>query len=308
MSGRPLVSVAFVTYNHADFVEEALRSAAEQDYENLEIVVGDDGSPDGTRALAANVALQYPDRVTVLPDQRHLGVVGNCNRTLAACRGKYIAFLDGDDLFLPGKISRQVEWLEEDERRVLCGHDVEAFDSATGSRLYLWSRQFGLPSGTGAAALVKHGVAYGGLSTMVRASVIPQGGYDDRLRMIIDWKLWIDCLLGGGQFGYVDGVYARYRRHGGNVTVCFSEIGRDDQFVSLALVEARHAHLAEACRYGRARLFYGLGVAALLQRRRREARRHLANSLWQGTRFRWKAALGLLSTWLPDRVLRILGR
>ena len=135
----PLVSVIVPAYNQVGFIEEALLSAVEQDYENLEVIAADDGSTDSTDELILEIARNYPKRLTALVGKGHLGITGNCNRALSACRGKYVSFHAGDDVLLPGKIRKQVEWLEEDPRRVLCGHDVEFFSSATGKRLYLWS-------------------------------------------------------------------------------------------------------------------------------------------------------------------------
>src|SRR5262245_26145379 len=119
---HPLVSVCIVTFNQANFVQRALLSAVEQDYPNLEVLVADDGSTDGTAEVLQRLAQQYPERVQLLPIEPNRGIAGiarNYNRALTNARGKYVALLDGDDEFLPGKIRKQVEWLEADERRVL---------------------------------------------------------------------------------------------------------------------------------------------------------------------------------------------
>ncbi len=291
---QPLVSVCVPTYNHVDFIGGALSSALEQDFDSLEVVVADDGSTDGTYDVVRDYEEKYPGRLVVLPSQPNRGLAGlvtNYNRALRACRGRYVAFLEGDDLYLPGKITRQVEWMEADPRRALCGHDVEAFDSHSGQRLYLWSDHFRLRSGKGARNVVRGNVPFCTVSVMIRASTVPPGGFDERLRAVLDWKFWIDCLASGGRFGYVEGVHARYRRHSGNLTARFQEIRQDDQFVTLGLVESRYPHLFGSCRHARAALCYSMGIAALRSNDRRRARLCFANAVRAGSTPGWKAAV-----------------
>src|SRR5436190_1781919 len=140
--GEPLVSIIVPTYQHAGFIGPALDSALGQTYTNCEILVADDGSTDGTWEVIQAYAQRHPGRLTVLPQKANSGVAGlldNTRRALRLCRGKYLCILEGDDLYLPRRIERQVAWMEADARRVLCGHDVDVFDSETGAHLFYWS-------------------------------------------------------------------------------------------------------------------------------------------------------------------------
>src|SRR5438445_1399149 len=293
----PLVSVCFITYNHVEFVGQALSSAIGQEYENLEVIVADDGSSDGTGDVVERFAKDFPERVLLLPrkpNQGIGGIVDNYNRALMACRGKYVAFLEGDDVFLPGKVAKQVEWLEGDERRVLCGHDVEVFNSVKNKPLYLMSEVCRMRRGRGADLVVRHNVPFSTVSTMVRATAIPTGGFDERLRIVLDWKFWIDCLASGGHFGYVAGVLARYRRHRTNITKFHFQTRQDDEFVTLALVESRYPHLVASCRYSRARVLYTSGVGFLRRGERSLARIYLLTALRQSGRPPWTPAIAWL--------------
>jgi len=219
------------------------------------------------------------------------GIAENGNRALRACRGKYVAFLDGDDMFLPGKVAKQVAWLEADQRRVLCGHDVEVFDSASGARLHLGSEMTPLRHGVGAASLVRDGVPFGTAAMMVRRDALPALLFESRLRIVLDWLLWIETLAAGGAWGYVDGVHARYRRHGGNITSLNPAMSAEDQFVTLALVESRFPELGRDVRVGRGRVLYGLGIGAAQRGDAATARRY------------WRAAMG--QGWLVKSALRL---
>src|SRR5881394_3380337 len=132
---EPLVTVMMPAFNQIQYIDDAIRSAVEQDYDNLEILVGDDGSTDGTVDRIREWASRYPKRVFPVLGP-HVGMTGNCNRIFARVRGQYIAGAAGDDMYLPGKVKAQVEWLEADERRVMCGHAVENVDAITGTIFY----------------------------------------------------------------------------------------------------------------------------------------------------------------------------
>jgi glycosyltransferase involved in cell wall biosynthesis len=107
MSDRPLVSVVVPAYNCARYVAEALRSALEQQYNPVEIIVVNDGSTDDT----PEVIRTFGDRITLI-NQSNAGAAAARNAAIEKARGDYIAFLDSDDLWLPGKLAAQVSYLE----------------------------------------------------------------------------------------------------------------------------------------------------------------------------------------------------
>jgi glycosyltransferase involved in cell wall biosynthesis len=99
----PLVSVLVPTYNGERFLRQALRSALTQTHRNLEILVGDDGSTDGTPAILAEIAATDP-RVRVIRHPQNLGPHGNTKALLADARGDFVKFLLHDDLLAPACI------------------------------------------------------------------------------------------------------------------------------------------------------------------------------------------------------------
>jgi glycosyltransferase involved in cell wall biosynthesis len=290
----PSVTVCLPTYNQRTFLVAAIESAVTQDHPALEVVVADDGSTDGTYELAESWAARRGDRVRLLPrtSNRGLpGIVDNYNRALAAASGDYVAFLEGDDYYLPGKIARQVAWLQEDASRVLCGHDVEAFRDEDGATVWRWSERFGLRSGRGAGSVVRLGVPFCTVSVMVRRSAIPARGFDGRMTAVLDWKFWIDCLAGGGSFGFVPGVYARYRRHGANLTTGNDALRAADVFKTLALVLAERPELAADVRAGFGRLLYADGLMALVTGDDDIARRRLGGAWRLAPLAAWRSGL-----------------
>lgn len=105
-SAAPLVSVIMPAYNTSRYIREAIDSVLDQDYPSKELIVIDDGSTDGT----LEVLRSYGDRITLI-EQRNQGSAVARNAGLAAARGEFIAFLDSDDIWLPGKLRLQVDHL-----------------------------------------------------------------------------------------------------------------------------------------------------------------------------------------------------
>ena len=108
-SGEPgLVSVVIPAFNCATYIDEAIESVVAQNYERVETIVVDDGSTDGTDAAIA----RWKDRVRAVR-QPNAGAAAARNRGMAMSRGEFIAFLDGDDVWLPGKLAAQVAHLRD---------------------------------------------------------------------------------------------------------------------------------------------------------------------------------------------------
>jgi len=281
---EPKVSVLIPSYNQETVIEQTVMSALTQNYNNLEVIVSDDASRDGTPQILTEIQSKYPERLKIFLHQTNLGVTKNHNRGLLECHGDFIAFQDGDDLFLPGKIKKQVEFMLEHPGCTISSHDVDVFDSETGKTLYLWSQRFGRREG-GIRELVRYGNYLSSVSVMVRRIHLPEYGYDDRIRIGSDWLLWLEVLSRGkGRICYLDEVLARYRRHAGNLTNV-SNCKYEDQFITLALVETKWPSLLSPARMRRSEIQFMMGMSAFSQKRLKDARKYFLESLVLGFPF-----------------------
>jgi len=125
-NAQPLVSVAIPAYMSEDTLGKTIESVLAQvtDFP-VEIVVGEDGSKDGTFAVADGFRKRYPGFVRVLEREKNLGMSRNYYETFEACRGKYIAWLDSDDYWTdPEKLAIQTKVLEEDATVAIVCHIV----------------------------------------------------------------------------------------------------------------------------------------------------------------------------------------
>lgn len=116
----PLVSVIIPCYNASKYVEQAVRSVMEQTYQNLEILVANDCSTDNTLEILEKLALE-DSRITVVKNDSNLKIVKTLNKLIGLATGKYIARMDADDISLPERIEKQVEFLECNSEYAMCG-------------------------------------------------------------------------------------------------------------------------------------------------------------------------------------------
>src|SRR5262245_39083235 len=109
------LSVLLMTYNHAPFVEQAVRSVLSQRTTfPFDVVVAEDCSTDDTGRIVSRFETQHPGRVRVLRRGKNLGIQANFIDAYAHCRGEYVATLDGDDYWTaPDKLQRQVDFLDQ---------------------------------------------------------------------------------------------------------------------------------------------------------------------------------------------------
>ena len=115
----PKVSVIIPTYNRLPMLKEAVESVLAQDFEDMELIVVDDGSADGT----AEGMRRYGGRVKLLQHPANRGVSAARNKGVLQARGKYIAFLDSDDLWVKGKLKIQAAFLDDNPHYPLCYTD-----------------------------------------------------------------------------------------------------------------------------------------------------------------------------------------
>lgn len=109
-----MLSVLVITYNQENFISQTLDSILSQRHGyGYEIVIGEDCSTDGTRKIVEEYAAKYPDVIRPVYNSPNKGLIRNYFETLALCKGKYIMECAGDDWWLPGKVKRQIEFMEE---------------------------------------------------------------------------------------------------------------------------------------------------------------------------------------------------
>lgn len=211
----PTASLVIATYNHAHLLPGAITSGLTQTLRDVEIVVVDDGSTDETPM----VLKRYGDRLRSLR-QPNRGLAAARNAGLAVARGRYVAFLDADDVVAPTKVERQAAILEADATIAWTYCDVRIEREGTGQATTA-SARFGYRSrrldGWIFPELVG-GNFIPAIAPLIRRSALDRAGpFDEELTALEDWDLWLRLAL-VGEVRYDPAVGATYRQRAGGMS------------------------------------------------------------------------------------------
>ncbi len=180
---EPIVSVIIPTFNARRFVTEAIDSVLRQTFQSFEIIVVDDGSTDATKDRLA----QYGDRIRYFC-KRNEGVSTARNYGIARSRGKFIALLDADDLWLPEKLERQMSFFENSEEIGLCYTSAITVDQDLNVLGYNDAIEYEDPC---KALLLNMNILILS-SAIIRKSILKQaGGFDSNFSTCADKELWL---------------------------------------------------------------------------------------------------------------------
>jgi glycosyltransferase involved in cell wall biosynthesis len=217
-SDQPLVSVIMAAHNHDPYVAAALDSVLEQDYESLELVAVDDASTDSTPRILEEYARRHPDRVRISLGEQSLGPCRRRNQALEMARGELICWLDSDDLWMPGKVEKQVALMSSRPDVGMVYSDYEVFDSDTGAAVPWGDTR--PRTGDHLAQLFVEGCFIASLTIMFRREVLERRGLRLRDRDFSygdDYQLHLVTALDWELVGMQEPL-ARYRRHSDNTS------------------------------------------------------------------------------------------
>lgn len=181
---KPLVSVVIATYNAGNYLSEAIESVLGQTVGDLELLVVDDGSTDGTRDLVAQI---HDARLTYLW-QENAGQTAAKNHGVSKARGDFIGFCDGDDYWYANKLELQLPLFE---RSAAVGVVYSAADEIDEHGNPLGRALVAAHRGVVTPELFLRNFVPFGTAVMRRACVERLGAFDSALRMGIDWDLWL---------------------------------------------------------------------------------------------------------------------
>lgn len=213
MTAVPTVSVLLVTYMHEQYIDQAIQSVLAQRLTGgLELIVSEDCSPDRTGDIVMEYATRHPEQVTVLRSVRNRNDQEVFLRAYRAARGRYIAYLDGDDYWSsPVKLQTQVDFLDANPHASGCAHAVDIVNQRGDVRSevrevarWLSTEDFLRNNPLRAATILLRRDALGALPQWFEHAPYT------------DWPLYIVATR-SGPIGYLDHVLAAYRKHDGGM-------------------------------------------------------------------------------------------
>lgn len=206
-----LVSVVVPCYNHEKYVKETIESIINQTYKNIELIVIDDGSKDGSVKVIQELADRYGFTFIHRPNK---GLSATLNEGIKLSKGKYFSAIASDDILMLEKIEKQVEFMESNPEYGMCYGKIVYFeDSIKNTSEYSNSNKQGWVFDD----LLNYGCFIPAPSTFMRKEVFETvGEYDENL-WIEDWDMWLR-ISQKYQVGYIDEYLAYYRKHDTNIS------------------------------------------------------------------------------------------
>lgn len=187
------ISVIMGIYNCEDTLQEAIDCILAQTYTDWELILCDDGSRDGTYALAESICNRYPEKIILLKNETNRGLNFTLNRCLEHASGGYIARMDGDDRCRADRFALELAALESEPELAIVSTDMEFFDEngtwgRTRYMMYPWKTDFARCNPFCHAPCLVKKEAYDAV-----------GGYsvEDRLLRVEDYHLWIKMYAAG---------------------------------------------------------------------------------------------------------------
>ena len=229
---NPKASIMIITYNHEQFIAQAIESALMQQTDfPYEIIIGEDCSTDRTREIVIGFQRRYPDRIRLLLSERNQGQAGKVNfvRTFSECRGEYLAILEGDDYWTsPNKLQRQVNFLEAHTECSICFHGVTVFDESQGSKV-------------GEIKLLNASEVFP-IEDIIVDTYLHTASVVLRRELLPTLPEWFNSVLNGdtalyflygdlGPFGYINQDMATYRVHSGGIWAGMNIVRRIQELI-----------------------------------------------------------------------------
>jgi glycosyltransferase involved in cell wall biosynthesis len=317
-SGKmPLVSVVIPTYNCAQYLPETIQSILSQSWQDLEIIIVDDGSTDNTQEVVQGFD---PKRVTYLYQANSGGPSRPRNKGIQQANGRYIALVDSDDILLPGKIERAVRMLVQEPQLGLVFTDFAKFDEVRGQYpgafldTYEYFRKLPKKQVGESEYVIDAASAYDGLisenyigtsSVVMPKEVFSQIGlFDESLSGPEDFDMWLR-ITSRYDIGFIDMVGHRYRIRADSI------MARGDRKLIPQLLRIMRKQfgksppdaLRKKIHKRIARQLWALGYCHQTSEEMKLARKQYMLSLKEA--HYWLAWKGLLMTFLGGRLIRL---
>jgi glycosyltransferase involved in cell wall biosynthesis len=210
---HPKVSVIMPAFNREKFIAESIESVLSQSYTDFELIIIDDGSTDETFRVAQSFSSDH--RIRYYKNDTNIGIAKTRNRGLALARGKYIAPLDSDDIWLDvNKLQKQVDFLDTNTDYCLLGGGIMHIDAGG---THLKKILYPVYDSTIRNIILQFN-PFPQSTLLYRKNVaLACGGYSEAYQVCDDYDLWLKMGL-KNKFTNIPQVLAGYRVHGGNIT------------------------------------------------------------------------------------------
>lgn len=207
----PLVSIIVASYNHVNYIEACIKSICQQTYKNIELIVIDDGSSDGSDVLLERLRQKYGFS---FEKKKNQGLCNTLNRGLSLIKGDYVCCFASDDIMMLDRIEKQVQVMESNSQAGACSGNMISIDAQGEVLLKQKMRE--------KKVLTFDDIFLGKVrgapapTVMIRKSALDVvGGYDPEIK-IEDLYMWLKITHAGYTIIHSSDLYSYYRQHGTN--------------------------------------------------------------------------------------------
>ena len=211
----PLISVILPVYNVSPYIKEAIDSILNQTFSDFELIIIDDCSTDAT----LDIVHQYnDDRIKIITKEKNKGLIDSLNFGISIAKGKYLARMDGDDISLPERFAKQVDFLEKNSNIIMCGTAYKTFGAI--------EKEIRHPSNHEKISVgLCISSTFGHPTIMGRKQIFEKLKYNKKFEKVEDYELW-SRLIFEGQVANLDEVLLFYRVHENQVSTLFNDVQR----------------------------------------------------------------------------------
>lgn len=216
MNNSPLVSIIVPSYNHSEYIEDTINSIINQDYENIELIIIDDGSTDDSVEKIKSLSAICKKRFYRFESRsrKNIGLCDTLNEAITWCKGEYLSICASDDMYLPEKTSYQVNYLQINKSAIGVFGGVsliyelskETIQKPVSNKEYKFND----------ILLHKHNLL-APTHLLRMEKVRGTGGFKSGF-IIEDWMMWLLLTERGGSLDCVNKTFSFYRRHDNNVS------------------------------------------------------------------------------------------
>lgn len=240
--GFPLVTIGVASYNNATYLKETLDSIRLQSYHNIELIIVDDASTDGSIDIILSWLDEYPEvNAKLIRYSTNMGVCRVCNEIVTNANGEFISIIGSDDTYCSDKLAVQVPLLINSSQEVgVITSAIEFMDE--NGRTIPQPDDFAFPHPENVFLILLNSCIIAAMSVLVRRSCFDEVGLYDESLPFEDWDMWLR-LSKKYKFLYSPHVSARYRRHANSV---FTTRRRQMEEGSLILLNKQRGICPEA--------------------------------------------------------------
>jgi glycosyltransferase involved in cell wall biosynthesis len=210
------VTVLMSVFNGEKFLREAVESILSQTFEDFEFLIIDDGSTDDSASI---ISSYHDPRIKLVTNNSNIGLSKSLNRGLKVSKGEYIVRMDADDISLPQRLEKQVEYMESEQEVAVLATKIALIDS-DGNRVGYWNDDQCTSTTEEIIERLPKANCIAHPSVVMRRDIVIDYLYNENLNNSQDYDLWLRLAADGMRISKINEIFVLHRTHKSSITYC----------------------------------------------------------------------------------------